>query len=31
MVVPSRKNKMMQKIIQNQDRDKDKLKGREME
>ena len=26
MAVPSRKNRMMQKIIQNQERDKEKLK-----
>ena len=27
MAIPSRKNRMMQKIIQNQERDKEKLKG----
>ena len=27
MVVPSRKNRMMHKIIQDQERDKEKLKG----
>lgn len=27
MVCPSRKNRMIQTIIQNQDRDKEKLKG----
>jgi len=28
MAVPSRKNRMMQNIIQNQERDKEKLKGK---
>ena len=31
MVVPSRKNKMMHKIIKGQERDKKKLKGKDIE
>ena len=30
MAVPSRKNRMMQKIISNQDREKEKLKAKEI-